>query len=154
MIVARVLDPASKLATVRGLHTETLHDSLGEVPALDSAGESELYQAMDWLLPQQARIEQELARRQLAHGGLVLYDLTSPYFEGRHCPLATLGQSRDGTSGKPPLGCGLLTNAAGCPVPVEVFEGNTGDPKTVAGQVQKVRERSGCPMSCSLATAA
>ena len=80
MIVARIIEPASKLATARGLHSDTLHHSLGEVLELDSADETELYQAMDWLLPQQARIEQELAQRQLSHGGLVLYDLTSTYF--------------------------------------------------------------------------
>ena len=143
MIVARILEPASKLATARGLHSDTLHHSLGELLQLDSADETELYQAMDWLLPQQARIEQELAQRQLAHGGLVLYDLTSTYFEGRHCPLGKLGHSRDDKSGKPQIVFGLLTNAAGCPVAVEVFEGNTSDPKTVATQVKKLRERFG-----------
>jgi transposase len=143
MIVARIIEPASKLATARGLHADTLHHSLGEVLQLDSADETELYQAMDWLLPQQARIEQELARRQLSHGGLVLYDLTSTYFEGRHCPLGKLGHSRDDKSGKPQIVFGLLTNAAGCPVAVEIFEGNTGDPKTVAAQVKKLRERFG-----------
>jgi transposase len=143
MIVARILEPASKLATARGLRSETLHHSLGEVLELDSADETELYQAMDWLLPQQARIEQELAQRQLSHGSLVLYDLTSTYFEGRHCPLGKLGHSRDDKSGKPQIVFGLLTNAAGCPVAVEIFEGNTGDPKTVAAQVKKLRERFG-----------
>jgi len=143
MIVARIIEPASKLATARGLHTDTLHHSLGEVLQLDSADETELYQAMDWLLPRQARIEQQLAQRQLSNGGLVLYDLTSTYFEGRHCPLAKLGHSRDDKSGKPQVVFGLLTNAAGCPVAVEVFEGNTGDPKTVATQVKKLRERFG-----------
>lgn len=143
MIVARILEPASKLATARGLHSDTLHHSLGQVLKLDSADETELYQAMDWLLPRQARIEQELARRQLSHGGLVLYDLTSTYFEGHHCPLGKLGHSRDDKSGKPQIVFGLLTNAAGCPVAVEIFEGNTGDPKTVAAQVKKLRERFG-----------
>lgn len=143
MIVARILEPASKLATARGLHTDTLHHSLGDVLRLDSADETELYQAMDWLLPRQARIEQQLARRQLSNGGLVLYDLTSTYFEGRHCPLAKLGHSRDDKSGKPQVVFGLLTNAAGCPVAVEIFEGNTGDPRTVATQVRKLRERFG-----------
>jgi transposase len=143
MIVARIIEPASKLATARGLHADTLHHSLGEVLQLDSAEETELYQAMDWLLPRQARIEQQLAQRQLSDGGLVLYDLTSTYFEGRHCPLAKLGHSRDGKSGKPQVVFGLLTHAAGCPVAVEVFEGNTGDPNTVATQVQKLRERFG-----------
>jgi transposase len=110
---------------------------------LDSADETELYQAMDWLLSRQARIEQQLAQRQLSDGGLVLCDLTSTYFEGRHCPLAKLGHSRDDKSGKPQVVFGLLTNASGCPVTVEIFEGNTGDPKTVASQVKKLRERFG-----------
>jgi transposase len=143
MLVARILAPASKLATARGLQADTLHHSLGEVLDLDSADETELYQAMDWLLPQQARIELELAQRHLSHGGLVLYDLTSTYFEGRHCPLGKLGHSRDGKSGKLQIVFGLLTNAAGCPVAVELFEGNTGDPKTVAAQVKKLRQRFG-----------
>jgi len=143
MIVARIIDPASKLATARGLHSDTLHHSLGEVLHLDSADESELYEAMDGLLPHQPRIEQELAKRHLSNGGLVLYDLTSTYFEGRHCPLAKLGHSRDDKSGKPQIVFGLLTNSAGCPVAVEVFAGNTSDPKTVASQVNKLRQRFG-----------
>lgn len=143
MIVARIIEPASKLATARGLNADTLHHSLGEMLHLDSADETELYQAMDWLLPQQARIEQALAKRQLSQGGLVLYDLTSTYFEGRHCPLAKLGHSRDDKSGTLQIVFGLLTNAAGCPVAVEVFAGNTSDPKTVASQVDKLRQRFG-----------
>jgi len=98
---------------------------------------------MDWLLPRQSRIERELAKRQLSHGGLVLYDLTSTYFEGRHCPLGKLGHSRDDKSGKLQIVFGLLTNAQGCPVAVEVFAGNTSDPKTVAAQVNKLRQRFG-----------
>jgi len=143
MIVARILDPASKLATARGLHADTLHSSLGELLEVDSADETELYQAMDWLLPRQSRIERELAKRQLSHPGLVLYDLTSTYFEGRHCPLGKLGHSRDDQSGKLQIVFGLLTNAQGCPVAVEVFAGNTSDPKTVAAQVNKLRQRFG-----------
>jgi transposase len=141
MIAARILDPASKLATARGLHPDTLNSSLGDLLHLDAADESELYHAMDWLLPRQQRIEQELAKRQLANGGLVLYDLTSTYFEGRHCPLAKLGHSRDDKSGKPQIVFGLLTNSKGCPVAVEVFEGNTADPKTVSAQIDKLRLR-------------
>jgi transposase len=143
MISARILDPASKLATARGLHSDTLHSSLGESLSLDSADETELYSAMDWLLARQPRIERELAKRQLQDGAMVLYDLTSTYFEGRHCPLAKLGHSRDNKSGTPQIVFGLLTNAAGCPVAVEVFEGNTSDPKTVARQVDKLRLRFG-----------
>jgi len=143
MIVARIIDPASKLATARGLHSDTLHSSLGELLALEAADEAELYSAMDWLFMRQPRIEQELARRHFLEGGMVLYDLTSTYFEGRHCPLAKLGHSRDDKPGTPQIVFGLLTNAAGCPVAVEVFEGNTSDPKTVATQVNKLRERFG-----------
>jgi transposase len=143
MIVARIIEPASKLATARGLHCDTLHHSLGETLHLDSADETELCQAMDWLLPQQARIEQALAKRQLSQGGLVLYDLTSTYFEGRHCPLAKLGHSRDDKSGTLRIVFGLLTNAAGCPAAVAVFAGNTSDSKTVAAQVNKLRQRFG-----------
>src|SRR6202041_1460697 len=143
MIVARLIEPASKLATARGLHCDTLHHSLGEMLHLDSADETELYQAMDWLLPHQSRIEQALAKRHLSQGGLVLYDLTSTYFEGRHCPLAKLGHSRDDKSGKLQIVFGLLTNASGCPVAVEVFAGHTSDPKTVAVQVNKLRQQFG-----------
>jgi transposase len=143
MIVARIIEPASKLATARGFHCDTLHHSLGEMLHLDSADETELYQAMDWLLPQQSRIEQALAKRHLSQGGLVLYDLTSTYFEGRHCPLAKLGHSRDDKPGKLQIVFGLLTNASGCPVAVEVFAGNTSDPKTVAAQVNKLRQQFG-----------
>jgi transposase len=143
LIVARIIDPASKLATARGLHSDTLHSSLGELLQLESADETELYQAMDWLLPLQPRIEQQLANRHLSDGALVLYDLTSTYFEGRHCPLAKLGHSRDDKSGNPQIVFGLLTNAEGCPVAVEVFDGNTADPKTVATQVDKLRQRFG-----------
>jgi transposase len=143
MIVARILDPASKLATARGLHTDTLSSSLGDLLHLETADESELYLAMDWLLTRQTKIEEKIAERQLSSGGLVLYDLTSTYFEGRHCPLAKLGHSRDDKSGKLQIVFGLLTNAQGCPVAVEVFEGNTGDPKTVASQVDKLRTRFG-----------
>ena len=154
MIVARIIEPASKLATARGLHSDTLQHSLGEMLQLESANETELYQALDWLLARQVRIEQELAKRQLSNGGLVLYDLTSTYFEGRHCPLGKLGHSRDDKSGKLQIVFGLLTNAAGCPVAVEVFAGNTGDPKTVAAQVTKLRQKFASPMWCWSATAA
>jgi transposase len=143
MIAARVLDPASKLATARGLHSDTLHSSLGESLSLDSVDETELYAAMDWLLARQSRIERELAKRELRDGAMVLYDLTSTYFEGRHCPLAKLGHSRDDRSGTPQIVFGLLANADGCPVAVEVFDGNTSDPKTVASQVDKLRHRFG-----------
>ncbi len=143
MIVARVLEPASKLATSRALHPETLSSTLGELLHFDAVTEDDLYQAMDWLLPQQTRIEQALAERHLAEGALVLYDLTSTYFEGHHCPLAHLGHSRDDQKGKLQVVFGLMTNAEGCPVAVEVYAGNTSDPKTIADQVTKLRKRFG-----------
>src|SRR5438093_1650734 len=143
MIVARILEPRSKLATAQALDTETLHSSLGEVLAVEDADEDELYEAMDWLLCRQDRLEQELAKRHLSEGTLTLYDVTSTYFEGRHCPLARLGHSRDGKHDKLQIVFGLLTTEGGCPVAVEVFEGNTGDPITLASQVRKIRERFG-----------
>jgi len=141
MIVARLLEPRSKLATARGLRLETANSSLGEVLQLASADEDDLYQAMDWLLARQPRIERALAQKHLGEGSLVLYDLTSTYFEGRQCPLARYGHSRDERPGNLQIVFGLLTNGEGCPVAVEVFEGNTGDPATVAAQVSKLRER-------------
>src|SRR5438477_407638 len=129
LITARILDPRSKLATARGLDDETAFSSLAESLHLTSPTADDLYEAMDWLLPRQQRIEQALAKRHLSDGCLVLYDVTSTYFEGRHCPLARFGHSRDERSGNPQIVCGLLTNAEGCPVAVEVFPGNTPIPK-------------------------
>jgi transposase len=143
MIVARILDPASKLATARALDPDTLSNSLGEFLRLQKVQDDDLYRAMDWLLERQNMIENALAKRHFAEGGLVLYDLTSTYFEGRHCHLAHLGHSRDDKGGKPQIVFGLLTNSEGCPVAVEVFQGNTADPKTVPAQVKKLRERFG-----------
>ena len=143
LVVERILEPRSKLATARALNEETLHSSLGEMLGVGTADEDELYEAMDWLLPQQNRIEQALAKKHLSEGTLILYDLTSVYFEGRCCPLAKLGHSRDEKNSKLQIVIGLLTNRDGCPIAVEVFEGNTGDPKTVAGQIAKIRERFG-----------
>src|SRR5881628_1269573 len=143
MVVERILEPRSKLATARALNEETLHSTLGEMLDVAAADEDQLYEAMDWLLPRQDRIERALAKQHLSEGTLVLYDLTSVYFEGRHCPLAKLGHSRDDKSGNPQIVFGLLTNARGCPVAVEVFDGNTADPKTVATQVDKLRQRFG-----------
>jgi Transposase DDE domain len=141
MIASRILDPQSKLATARGLDPETATSSLVETLQLESATADDLYQAMDWLFARQARIEDRLAKRHLSGGTLVLYDVTSTYFEGRCCPLAHLGHSRDERSGNLQIVFGLLANAEGCPVAVEVFQGNTGDPKTVASQVRKLRQR-------------
>ena len=143
LIAARILDPGSKLATARALHPDTLSSSLSGYLGLEGVTEDELYRAMDWLLERQSAIEATLAKRHLSEGGLVLYDLTSTYFEGRHCELARLGHSRDDKSGKLQIVFGLLTNAEGCPVAVEVWEGNTADPKTIPGQVKKLRESFG-----------
>jgi transposase len=143
MIAARILEPRSKLALARGLDAQTAASSLAETLGLTTADEDDLYAAMDWLLERQPRIEKRLAERHLTEGTVVLYDVTSTYFEGRHCPLAKLGHSRDERSGNLQIVFGLLTNSEGCPVAVEVFEGNTADPKTVATQVKKLRERFG-----------
>jgi transposase len=142
MIVARILEPASKLATTRGLHPETATSSLAALLGLDeSVDESQLYRSLDWLLERQQSIENALAKRHLSEGSLILYDVSSTYFEGRRCPLAHFGHSRDERSGNLQIVFGLLTNSEGCPVAVEVFEGNTGDPTTVASQVSKLRGR-------------
>jgi hypothetical protein len=141
LIAARILEPASKLATSRSLRPETCHHTLGVELHLGVLNEDDLYAAMDWLVERQASIEAVLARRHLRQGTLVLYDLTSTYFEGHHCPLARYGHSRDERRGNPQIVFGILSSADGCPVAVEVFEGNTGDPKTVAAQVAKLRER-------------
>jgi transposase len=143
MIAGRILCPRSKLALVRCLRSDTASNSLSELLEVGEVDEDELYSAMDWLLGQQERIETALAKRHLAEGTLVLYDVSSTYFEGRHCPLARIGHSRDGRFDRPQIVFGLLTNAEGCPVATEVFEGNTGDPKTVRSQVTKLRERFG-----------
>jgi transposase len=143
MIAARIIDPQSKLATARGLDEETACNSLAAELGVESADEEDLYGAMDWLVERQADIEAELARRHLKNGSLVLYDLTSTYFEGRTCPLARIGYNRDQKKGKLQIVFGLLCNAKGCPVAVEVFEGDTGDPSTLQEQIRKIRERFG-----------
>ena len=143
LIVARVIDPGSKLAAARGLCEQTASTSLGEDLGLTDADEEELYAAMDWLLPRQAHIEDALARRHLQDGTLVLYDVTSSYFEGKTCPLAKFGHARDGKKDKLQIVFGLLCDVGGRPIAVEVFDGNTGDPTTVASQVRKLRERFG-----------
>jgi len=143
MIVARVLDPASKLATARSLGEETHLAALCAELGLERVEADQLYAALDWLYVHQAEIEQRLARRHLDDGSLVLYDVTSSYFEGRTCPLGAFGHSRDGKKGKLQVVYGLLCNHEGCPVAVEVFEGNTADPATLKPQIDKVRERFG-----------
>jgi transposase len=139
LVAARIVDPSSKLATQRAWQDTTLPMLLD----IQGADEDDLYQAMDWLLARQDKIEQKLADRHLDEGGRVLYDLSSSYFEGSTCPLAKLGHNRDGVKGKLQVNYGLLTDERGCPVSVSVFEGNTGDSKTLLPAVDKVRERFG-----------
>ena len=141
LIIARLLDPAAKLATARMLDAETASHSLGEVLDLGSVSARELYATLDWLVSEQASIEASLARRHLSEGALVLYDVTSTYLEGRCCPLAQHGYSRDHRGDRPQLVIGLLCTADGCPVAVEVFAGNTADPATLVQQVETLRQR-------------
>ena len=143
LVVARVIDARSKLATARALAPESAVSTLGELLGLGDSDPHELYEALDWLVERQAGIEQRLAKRHLREHTLVLYDLTSSYVEGTHCPLARRGHSRDGKKGTLQIVFGLLCTAEGCPVAVEVFEGSTADPLTVASQVAKIRERFG-----------
>jgi len=139
MIVQRLIAPCSKLATTRAWHTTTLAEELG----VTEATEDDLYEAMDWLLDRQERIEKKLAARHLREGGLVLYDVSSSFYEGRTCPLAQFGHDRDRKNGLPIIVYGVMTNGEGCPVAVSVYAGNTGDPTTVADQIEKLRERFG-----------
>lgn len=139
MIAERLIKPCSKLATTRFWHTTTLAEELN----VSDADEDDLYDAMDWLLARQDSIEKKLAARHLLEGSLVLYDVTSSYYEGRTCPLARFGHNRDRKKGKLIIVYGLLTDDAGRPVAVEVYPGNTGDPSTVPNQVEKLRERFG-----------
>jgi len=141
LIVARLLDPAAKLATARMLDSETASHSLGETIGLGRVSAREIYTTLDWLGSEQSFIENQLARRHLKNGALVLYDVTSTYLEGRCCPLARHGYSRDSRGDRPQLVIGLLCATDGCPVAVEVFEGNTADPATVASQVAKLKQR-------------
>jgi len=141
LIIARLLDPAAKLATARMLDTVTASHSLGEVLGLGRVTARELYAALDWLESEQPFIETTLARRHLKDGTLLLYDVSSTYLEGRRCELAQYGYSRDHRSDRPQLVIGLLCAANGCPVAVEVFDGNTADPATLASQIDKIRQR-------------
>lgn len=143
LIVARILRPASKLATARGLARATRSSSLGAVLGLERVDEDGLYAALDWLLPRQPEIERRLAERHLADGALVLYDVSSSYYTGRRCPLARFGYNRDGKRRFPQIVYGLLCSREGCPVAIEVFEGNTADPQTLAVQLEKLRTRFG-----------
>ena len=141
LAVNRILDPGSKLAAARALSPETASSSLGEQLALGVVNEDELYSALDWLAVRQPAIEATLAKRHLTGGTLVLYDVSSSYLEGRCCPLAQFGYSRDGKRGKRQIVYGLLCAADGCPVAIEVFVGSTADPATLTSQVTKLKER-------------
>src|SRR5580658_6459697 len=137
MIVERLIDPCSKLATTRQWHSTTLAEELG----VGDASEDDLYAAMDWLLERQERIEKKLAARHLDQGGIVLYDVSSSFYEGRTCPLAQFGHNRDGKNGLPIIVYGVMTDGRGCPVAVSVYAGNTGDATTVGDQIEKLREK-------------
>jgi transposase len=139
MVIERLIHPCSKLATTRLWHSTTLAEQL----EVGDADENELYAAMDWLLARQSRIEKKLAKRHLSEGCQVLYDVSSSYYEGHTCPLARLGHSRDKKRGKPIIVYGVLTDAQGRPLAVEVYPGNTGDPTTVPDQVNTLKQRFG-----------
>jgi hypothetical protein len=141
LLVGRILEPASKLAAARALSPATAASSLGEVLGLGEVDEDELYTALDWLLERQSAIETALAKRHLTNGTLVLYDVSSSYMEGRCCPLAKRGYSRDGRKGTLQITYGLLCAPDGCPVAIEVFDGATADPMTLASQVEKLKQR-------------
>ena len=143
LIASRLVSPASKLATARDLAADTACSSLGRLLQLGAVDDAELYRALDWLGARQAAIEGALARRHLEDGALVLYDVSSSWLEGRCCELARFGYSRDGKKGKLQIVYGLLCAADGCPVAVEVFEGNTADPMTLAAQIDKLKQRFG-----------
>jgi transposase len=143
MMVDRLIAARSKLGFVRAVDDETAASSLGAVVRLGRVKEREAYEALDWLCERQARIENGLARRHLQDGVLMLYDVSSSYFEGRCCPLARYGHSRDHRGDRPQIVYGLLCTREGLPIAVEVFDGNTADPSTLSGQVEKVKDRFG-----------
>jgi hypothetical protein len=143
LIVARLLDPAAKLATARALDAASASHSLGATLELGPVTAKELYATLDWLGAAQPAIEAALARRHLKNGTLVLYDVTSSYLEGRCCALARFGYSRDGRRDKAQIVIGLICAADGRPVAIQVFDGDVGDPTTLAAQIAKIRERFG-----------
>jgi transposase len=143
LLIGRILDPVSKLAAARALSPATASSSLGEVLGLGAVDDDALYAALDWLLERQAAIETALAKRHLINGTLVLYDVSSSYMEGRCCPLARRGYNRDGKTGTLQIVYGLLCAPDGCPVAIEVFDGNTADPTTLALQIDKLKQRFG-----------
>jgi Transposase DDE domain len=143
MLIAAVIEPGSKLAFARGLRAETATSSLGEVLGVASCDEDDLYAAMDWVLARKDGIENALAARHLSNGTLVLYDVSSAAFEGHTCPLGAIGHARDGVKGRLQIVYGLLCSPAGVPIAIEVFTGNTADPKTLAAQIEKLKTRFG-----------
>lgn len=143
LIASRILDPTSKLALARGLAPETRAHTLAEVLELECTSEEELYGAMDWLLEHQAQIETKLAKKHLAEGTFLLYDVSGSHYTGRKCSLAKIGHPRGSQKNVPQINYGLLCDKSGCPVSIEVFEGNVGDPKTLGAQIAKVRDRFG-----------
>ena len=143
MLAATVIAPASKLATARGLRADTATSSLGQVLGVSGADEDDLYAAMDWVLGRKDTIEDALAARHLANGTLVLYDVSSAAFEGHTCPLGAIGHPRDGVKGRLQIVYGLLCSPAGAPIAIEVFDGNTADPKTLTAQIDKLKTRFG-----------
>jgi transposase len=148
MLVAQVIAPGSKLATARGLRDQTATSSLGAVLGVSGCDEDDLYAAMDWMLARQDTIEKSLAARHLANGTLVLYDVSSAAFEGRTCPLGAIGHARDGVKGRRQIVYGLLCSTAGVPIAIEVFDGNTADPKTLPAQITKLKKHFGLARIC------
>ena len=140
-LIARLIHPASKLATARALSPDTADSSLGPLLGLGAVSGNEMLDMLDWLRQRQPWIEKTLARRHLQGATLILYDVTSTYLEGQHCRLAAFGHNRDGKKGKKQMVFGLLCAADGCPLAVEVFPGNTADPTTLAAQIAKIRTR-------------
>jgi Transposase DDE domain len=141
MLIGQIIEPGSKLAIARGLRTETATSTLGQILDVSGADEDDLYAAMDWALARQEPIENALAARHLVNGTLVLYDVSSAAFEGHSCPLGKIGHARDGVKGRRQIVYGLLCSAAGVPIAIEVFDGNTGDPKTLTAQITKLKTR-------------
>ncbi len=148
MLIAQVITPGSKLAFARALRAETATSSLGGLLGVSGCDEDDLYAAMDWVLARKDGTENALAARHLANGTLVLYDVSSAAFEGRSCPLGALGHARDGVKGRLQIVYGLLATTDGVPVAIEVFEGNTADPKTLTAQITKLKTRFGLERVC------
>jgi transposase len=148
MLIAQVIAPGSKLVFARGLRTQTATSSLGQVLGVSGCDEDDLYAAMDWVLARKEAIENSLAARHLSNGTLVLYDVSSAAFEGRTCPLGKIGHARDGVKGRLQIVYGLLGSPKGVPIAIEVFDGNTADPKTLAAQIEKLKTRFGLTRVC------